>query len=294
MLAPVLSRAVRVLSVAAAVTVGICGCSLLPAAPSSARPSPSSAPSSPSPSIGDGEQVVAGEDLVAALGVEDWSVGVVGLDVEAPEPPPGWTSDDIEDLLALDSEQYLAAHLRADLWAMPFEQARATYLKRLPAFYAQFIAPDPPAELSGRIGEITTFAPGVVARAPRISATSSARVDGEGRLWVDLGTISVQPTVVDGQTAVVVSRHSVSFAKDRSAPRGDLDPRYWRDLTWEVLDVDCASYDLAAIVPPSEPYTHEDIARVRAYIDAPRDPDPNVHGLVDSPQSCAGAPSSDA
>ena len=278
MLAPVPTTAARALTMAAAVMVAACGCSLLPAAPSSTR-SPSSATSSPSPSSSTSEEPrVAGQDVVTALGVGNWGIGVVGLDVDAPAPPPGWSEDDVQDLLERDTAQYVAAYLRAELWTMPREQARSAYVAGLAPFYAQFAPQQAPVGLAGRAQELTNFAPGVVARAPYVSATSAARVDEAGRLWVDLATVVVQPTSLDGQAGVVVGRRTVSFAKDRSGAPDDPDALYWPDSTFELMAVDCASFEAEAIVPLTKSYRSSEVAQMRAYIDARGYPKPSQPG----------------
>ena len=295
MLAPVPRRAARASTLAAAVMVAATGCSLLPAAPSSTR-SPSSATSSPSPSSSaSAGSDVAGEDLPAALGVAGWSIGVVGLDVDPPEPPPGWSAGDVEDLLERDTGQYVAAYLRADLWSAPYEQARAAYLAGLEPFYAQFAAQDAPSDLAQRQREFTNFAPGVVARFPYVSATSAARVDEVGRLWVDLATMVVQPAAVDGKSGVVVGRRTISFAKDRSAPADDPDALYWADASFQLLAVNCASFDVGAIVPMTRSYRAEEVAQMRAYIDARGYPEPGSPGAEGNlgGEQCASTPSAD-
>ena len=133
----------------------------------------------------------------------------------------------MEDLLERDTGQYIAAYLRADLWSAPYEQAREKYLAGLGPFYGQFAATQPPVDLDERQREFTSFAPAVVVRAPYVSATSAARLDEVGRLWVDLATVVVQPASLDGQAGVVVGRRTVSFAKDRSAAADDPGARYW-------------------------------------------------------------------
>ena len=298
MLAPVPTRPITAaLSLAAAVMVAACGCSLLAADPSSTK-SPSSATSSPSPSSGASASAgpdVAGEDLPAALGVGNWGIGVVGLDVDAPEPPAGWSAGDVEDLLERDTGQYVTAYLRADLWSAPYEQAREKYLAGLGPFYGQFAAQDAPSDLAQRQREFTNFAPGVVARFPYVSATSAARVDEVGRLWVDLATVVVQPASLDGKSGVVVGRRTVSFAKDRSAPADDPTARYWAEASFRLLAVDCASFEVAAVVPLTRAYQPGEVEQVRAYIAARGYPEPGSPGAEGNlgGEQCASAPSAD-
>ena len=293
MLAPVPRRAARASTLAAAVMVAACGCSLLPTA-SPAPPTSTSSSPAPSPSPSE-EAEVAGKDVVAALGVQNWGIGVVGLNVEAPASPPGWSEEDVADLLARDTGQYQAAYLRAELWSLPPEQVRSTYLAGLGPFYAQFAPDQAPVDLAQRARELTNFGPGVVARAPYISSTADAEVDERGRLWVDLATVVVQPAALDGRSGVVVGRRTVSFAKDRSAPADDSASLYWADASFNMMAVDCASFDLGAIVPLTRAYRAEEIAQMRAYIDArgyPKPGSPGAEGNLGGEQ-CASAPSAD-
>ena len=296
MLAPVPTRTVPALSLAAAVMVAACGCSLLPAAPSSTRSTPSATSSAPpSPSASE-EPRVAGKDVVTALGVGNWGIGVVGLDVDAPAPPPGWSEADVQDLLERDTAQYRAAYLRAELWTMPRDQARSAYVAGLGPFYAQFVPEQAPVGLAGRAQELTNFAPGVVVRAPYVSATSAARVDERGRLWVDLDTVVVQPASLDGQAGVVVGRRAVSFAKDRSAPADDAGALYWADSSFQLMAVDCASFEAEAIVPLVKSYRPAEVAQMRAFIDARGYPEPGQTGSGANlgGQQCQSAPSAGA
>ena len=113
---------------------------------------------------------------------------------------------------------------------------------------------------------------------------------------MDLATVVVQPASLDGQAGVVVGRRTVSFAKDRSAAADDPDALYWANASVQLVAVDCASFDVGAVVPLTRPYRRDEVEQVRAYIAARGYPEPGQPGSGGNlgSQVCETAPSADA
>lgn len=294
MLALVPSRP-ALLALAATVLVTLGGCSLQPATSSPARPTSStSTPAAPTPAASPrSDDRLEGAAVLAALDVGDWPVGVAALDVDPPAPPPGWTQADVVDLLERDRTQYAAAYLDPTIWTLPPGAARENYRSRLPAFYAQFLPTSAPADLAGRLQEISIFGNGVSAEQPYLSATTSASLDQDGRLWTYLNTTLVQPVAAGGVDTVVVGRRSVGFAKDRSGPADDPAALYWPDSAYRLLAVDCASFDVGAIIPKTTPYSRAHVEDMCAFLDADGYPDQAAPQLASGlgQEQCSGAAS---